>query len=121
MAAALLDIERDADRAARELLGSGLAEIRHFGSYACRRMTGNRRRTSLHASARAIDIAGFRLENGTRVSVLEDWGSGPKGEFLRRVATSACRRFGVVLTPAHDRDHRDHIHIDIGPWKLCGV
>jgi hypothetical protein len=85
-------------------------------------MTGNPRRTSLHASARAIDIAGFRLADGSDVRVGRDWfAADGRGRFLRAAARAACGHFSVVLTPDHDRDHRDHLHFDIGPWRLCGL
>jgi len=107
---------------AREHLGTGIAGVLHYGSYACRRMTGNPRRTSLHASARAIDIAGFRLADGRDVRVGRDWSAQDgRGRFLRAAARAACGHFSVVLTPDHDRDHRDHLHFDIGPWRLCGL
>lgn len=55
--------------AAREILGAGVRQIDHLGVYACRGVgdpvTG---RPSAHASAGAIDIAGFRLTDGRRVT-----------------------------------------------------
>ena len=121
MALAWFDFEPEVEALARETLGSGVAVVRHYGSFSCRRMTGNGRRMSLHASARALDIAGFTLDDGREISVKRDWRRGDAGRFLSAFANAACARFGVVLTPAHDRSHHDHIHIDIGPWKLCGT
>lgn len=110
------------DALARAHLGTGLAAVLHFGSHACRSMTGNPSRMSLHASARAIDIAGFRLADGSEVRVAHDWlGTSPRSRFLRAVARAACDHFSVVLTPAYDRAHHDHLHFDIGPWRLCGL
>lgn len=122
MALAWLSFAPEAQRLARRELGSAIVEVRHFGSYACRRMTGNGRRMSLHGSARALDVAGFVLADGRVVDVEDDWGDwNDKGDFLEDLARAACDHFSVVLTPAHDRAHRDHIHLDIGPWKLCGA
>ncbi|MEZ5825998.1 MAG: extensin family protein [Geminicoccaceae bacterium] len=121
MAMAWFDFEPEAEALARSHLGSGIAVVRHYGSYNCRSMSGNRRRMSLHATARALDIAGFVLDNGREISVKRDWRRGDAGRFLDAFANSACERFGVVLTPAHDRAHHDHIHLDIGPWRLCGT
>lgn len=105
---------------ANKHLGSDLATVYHVGSYSCRRMSGNSRRMSLHAQALAIDLIGFETTDGTRVSVQHDWDErGAKRAFLRALSNAACDHFSIVLTPNHDRAHRDHIHIDIGPWKLC--
>lgn len=114
--------EPELDRIARATMGSSVVAIRHYGSFACRNMTGNAGRASLHARARALDIAGFQLADGRVVTVLKGW-SGPSDQrrFLRAVAGAACRRFSVVLTPDSDRFHQDHLHVDIGPWRKCGV
>lgn len=105
---------------ARRELAAELVRTLHMGSHACRRMTGNAGRASLHASARALDLAGFELADGTRVLVREHWHDrGPRGRFLRAVARAACRRFTMVLTPRSDRFHHDHIHLDLGPFAGC--
>lgn len=114
--------EGELQAVARSTMGSPVTAIRHYGSFACRAMTGNAGRRSLHAQARAIDIAAFQFADGRVVTVLNGW-SGPADQrrFLRAVAAAACRRFGVVLTPNSDRFHRDHLHLDIGPWRKCGA
>lgn len=114
------DYERQLDAAARRILGSGIARVSHYGSHACRAMSGNAGRYSLHARARAIDIAGFTLRDGRRVDVRRDYRAwGAPGRFLRAAAAAACRTFSVVLTPRTDRAHADHLHLDIGPWRQC--
>ena len=101
--------------------GQGVRQLRHLGTYSCRRENGSRR-WSEHAAGRAIDIAGIELADGTLISVEHDWrGAGAKSRFLHALARRACGRFSVVLTPDSNRDHRDHIHLDNGPWKLCGA
>ncbi|MEZ5835930.1 MAG: extensin family protein [Geminicoccaceae bacterium] len=121
LALAWLDFEPTIEALALRHLDSRVTVVQHYGSYNCRPMSGNRRRMSLHASARAIDIAGFVLADGREISVKRDWNAGAAGRFLHAFANAACERFGVVLTPSHDRDHHDHVHIDIGPWRLCGT
>lgn len=122
MLVAWSDFEVEIDRAARTYLHSRLTAVRHFGSFACRRMTGNGARQSLHASARALDVAGFQLADGRVVSVESGWhGSRDEQRFLRAVAKAACRQFSVTLTPDSDDDHLNHLHVDIGPWHLCGL
>jgi hypothetical protein len=72
-----------------------------------------------------VDILGFRLADGTRVSVLRDWpGEGPKAAFLREARDGACKLFATVLSPDYNRAHADHLHFDqaqsgrVG-WGLC--
>ena len=103
------------DRAARQILGSPLARIETMGSYACRNVAGTTRR-SAHSRAEAVDIAGFVLRDGRRISVADDWNSGDAAQrqFLRTVHRSACRRFGTVLGPDYNIAHRDHLHLEQG-------
>lgn len=115
-------IREDAAPLAAAEFGRNLRLLRHLGTYACRRESGNGARWSEHAAGRAIDIAGFELADGTVISVERDWhGTGAKSRFLHVLARRACRRFSVVLTPDSDRDHRDHIHLDSGKWQHCGA
>ena len=116
------------DRFAREVvprlaaadLGRPVSRIEHLGAYSCRRSTGRHDRLSEHAFGLAIDISGFRLADGSLVSVERDWWPpGPKRNFLHHVAQSACGYFSVVLTPDSNRDHFNHMHFDIGPDRLC--
>jgi hypothetical protein len=116
------EFELDIDRAARTIMHSRVVAVRHFGSFACRRMTGNGARQSLHAQARALDVAGFQLADGRVVSVESGWdGSRDEQRFLRAVAKAACKHFSVTLTPDSDSDHLNHLHVDIGTWRLCGL
>lgn len=122
MILAWAQFEPEMQRLAQRRLGSAIVRIHHYGSHSCRSMTGNRGRASLHATAKALDIAGFTTADGRYVSVRDDWRRwGGEGRFLRDLGQAACRHFNVVLTPAHDRAHHDHIHVDIGPWRLCGA
>lgn len=108
------------DRAARQILGSPVARIETMGSYSCRNVAGSARR-SAHATAQAIDVAAFVLEDGRRISVLDDWsgGSEREREFLRVVHDSACKRFGTVLGPGYNSAHHDHLHLEIGGGGFC--
>ncbi|PZW50884.1 hypothetical protein C8P66_10199 [Humitalea rosea] len=122
LAAAWVLFERNSlQPAASAHLGSGVAAIRHFGTYACRNVnhaTAGRR--SQHATANAIDVAAFVLRDGREVSVLRDWGGqGDRAAFLRAVRDGACRWFGAVLGPDHNAAHRNHFHLDMGRWQAC--
>ena len=123
MAARLDEFERETVQPlASSELGHRVARIDHLGSFACRASTGRPSRLSQHALGQAIDIAGFRLSDGSRVSVEHDWSdSGSKGVFLHRLAGKACRYFSVVLTPDSNADHYNHLHLDIGPERFCGT
>jgi hypothetical protein len=100
--------------AARRIMGSELKRIEHLGAFSCRRMYGGSAGPwSEHATANAIDIAGFLLEDGTRISLLKDWqGDGPKARFLRTVRDGACGSFATVLSPDYNAAHANHFHLD---------
>ncbi len=117
MLAALSVWERhDVQPAAERVLGSRVVRIRHFGSYACRNVNGiDDERRSEHATANAVDVAGFVLADGREVSVLGDWnGRGARGRFLRVIHDAACRRFATVLGPGYNALHANHFHLDMG-------
>lgn len=115
----------DLQQAARTHLGSEVRAIEHLGSYACRNLYGEAgSRRSQHATADAVDIAGFVLADGRRIRVLRDWQASdaaagasaqavdPAAEarFLRAVRDGACRWFDAVLGPDYNSAHADHFH-----------
>jgi hypothetical protein len=101
------------DRAARQILGSGVRSIETFGSYSCRNVAGWCRRSG-HATGSAIDVSGFVLEDGRRITVKNGWsnGSAREREFLRVIQRSACKRFATVLGPDYNAAHHDHLHVE---------
>ena len=112
--------------AALEHFGQEVAGIDHFGSYSCRRLYGREQGGwSEHATANAVDIAGFRLADGTRISIAGDWEKqGPRGAFLKDVRDGACDLFATVLSPDYNAAHRDHLHLDQAQrgrfgWRGC--
>lgn len=123
LAVRLDEFERNiVQRLALQDLGDPVDRIEHLGAYSCRRNSGRSDRLSEHAFGLAIDIAGFRLADGTEISVERDWWApGRKRDFLHHLAASACEVFSVVLTPSSNRDHFNHMHFDIGPDRLCSV
>lgn len=115
VAAALLIWERQVlQPAAARHFGQRVAQIHNAGSFSCRRVNGRSEgRFSEHATANAIDILGFTLADGTRISVLEDWpGSGARALFLRDVRDGGCDLFATVLSPDYNAAHADHLHFD---------
>jgi hypothetical protein len=109
----------DLQPAAQAVYGQPVARIEHYGSYACRNI-GSSNRRSQHASANALDIAGFHLADGTRVTLARDWqGSEKEQRFLREVRKGACRFFNATLGPDYNAAHRDHFHLDMGRARIC--
>ena len=107
--------------AAQRHFGKRVTKIHHVGGYACRAINGSRK-WSQHAFANAVDVMGFDVADGTRILVSRDWrANGPRANFLHEIARGACSVFKVVLTPAYDRAHHDHFHLDVGPERLCGI
>ena len=121
-AAALYLWERDIVQPAAEFhFGQGVERIEHYGTYSCRRVNGaSTGRFSEHASANAIDIAGFRLADGRLVTVKAGWsGDSADSRFLREIRDGACRTFRTVLSPDYNAAHHDHFHLDMGPFSIC--
>ncbi len=108
------------DRAARQILGSPLVRIETMGSYSCRNVAGTDRR-SAHATGNAVDVSGFVLANGRRITVLGNWYAGTPQErsFLRVIQTSACKRFGTVLGPDYNPAHHNHLHLEVSAGTFC--
>nr|WP_314482183.1 extensin family protein [uncultured Pseudomonas sp.] len=106
---------------AQRVLGQPVVQVDHLGSYACRNVYNRKAgRLSQHASANALDIAGFRLQDGQRILLARDWkGEGDKAVFLRQVREAACEHFNTVLGPDYNAAHRDHFHLDMGRWQVC--
>ena len=120
VAYALFDIHQ-LQPAAQAVFGQKVTQVDHLGSFACRNIYNRSEgRLSQHATANALDIAGFRLADGRRISVLKDWkDDGNDGRFLRLVRDGACQQFNTVLSPDYNAAHRNHFHLDMGRWRVC--
>lgn len=111
--------------AAKKHLGTTVSGMKHLGTYACRNIRGSifskyLNRRSEHATANAIDIAGFTLKNGQSVSILRDWPKkSAKSEFLKEIHYGACGYFRVVLGPEANYLHANHFHFDRGLLIRC--
>jgi len=100
-----------------------IAEVMVGTSYMCRNVNnasgGN---LSFHAFADALDITGFKLEDGRTVTVEGDWADplSSEGRLLRYAHGAACSQFTTVLGPEANAEHRDHFHVDLGcHGKTC--
>lgn len=101
--------------AAQAHFGARVTGVDHMGSYACRSLYGQPGAAlSEHARANALDVAGVRLSNGRRLSVLQHWnGSAAERAFWREVRSGACKLYGTTLSPDYNAAHADHLHLDM--------
>ncbi|MCK0151824.1 extensin family protein [Marivita sp. S6314] len=98
--------------------GGGVRQIKVAAHYACR--TRNNQpgaRISEHGKGRAIDISGFTLKDGRKITLLQGWGQRTTGAILRDMHRRACGIFGTVLGPESNRWHRDHFHFDTARYR----
>lgn len=95
--------------------GVRVTEIKQISAYSCRGMNGNpHAHISEHAFGNALDIAGFVLADGRRITVKNGWRGMPEEQgFLRDVQSGACAHFTTVLAPGSNVYHYDHIHVDL--------
>ncbi len=116
-------LAHDVQPLAQSLLGSRVVSVQHMGTFACRDIRGRKTwiaARSQHALANALDIAGFRLADGRRITVLRHWpGVGAEARFLKEIHARACKYFRVAIGPEYNALHRDHFHYDRGPLSRC--
>jgi hypothetical protein len=109
--------------AALKHVGQPVREIKHYSSYSCREMrTTNESagRMSAHATAEAIDVSGFILEDGREIKLTSGWeGTLEERVFLREVRNSACKWFQLTLSPDYNALHADHFHLQHKGWGAC--
>jgi hypothetical protein len=97
-----------------------IREVEHYGAYSNR--TTRRGRPSLHARGLALDVARFQFPDA-RLDVASNyergWGAGcgPNAPPLNRVVCQLrqLHLFRELITPDHDEDHQDHVHLGILP------
>ncbi|MEQ1714937.1 MAG: extensin family protein [Hyphomicrobium sp.] len=124
MAAALaMWMEHEVQPAARQFLNARVTAVKHMGTYACRNIAGSKTLKSFrsqHASANAIDVAAFVLDDGRTVSLVKHWkGEAAEAQFLKAIHRRACRYFRVALGPNFNAAHANHFHLDRGMFKSC--
>lgn len=101
--------------AAMRWFGAPVTEIKQISAYSCRSMVGSgSSHISEHAFGNALDIAGFVLADGRKITVKDGWHGAPAEQgFLRDVHGAACETFSTVLAPGYNAAHYDHIHVDL--------
>ncbi|MBW4710589.1 extensin family protein [Roseobacter sp. YSTF-M11] len=98
--------------------GGGVKGLRVAAHYACRTRNNKKgARISEHGKGRAIDISGFQLRDGTRITVLRGWTARATAQAMRDMHRGACGPFGTVLGPNADSFHRDHFHFDTARYR----
>ena len=106
--------------AAVEHVGAPVAELEHFGSYACRDIYNRPDATrSRHATAEAVEIAGFVLADGRRIRIVISGPKTPMRAASCAVRDGTCGFFDGVLSPDYNAAHRDHLHLDRGSYRMC--
>ena len=78
-------------------------------------------RLSEHAFANAVDVSGFVLADGRRITVQQGWNGEDERvrRFLREIHQAGCRRFNIGLSPDSDAYHYNHMHFDMGRGPYC--
>lgn len=102
-------------------LGAPLTRIDHLGSYACRNVYHRPEgRLSEHATADAWDISAFRLADGRRISILNQWNAADKTQdYLRATFEQSCDFFGNALGPEYNAAHANHFHLGMRGFGVC--
>lgn len=120
----------EVDNFAETTLKTRIASVTVGGSFECRpRNTPDKADTNIseHGRADAVDIVGFSLADGRRLTVGADYGSAdpPTARFMHFAHDAACTRFTTVLGPDANSLHHDHFHLDLGchgqscTFRLC--
>ncbi|WP_110686460.1 extensin family protein [Salinicola aestuarinus] len=106
---------------AERTFGQRVASVQHYGSFACRNIYHRKNaRRSDHATASALDVAAFRLADGRRIGLLEDWeGDDDASRFLKEAQKGACHYFGTVLGPDYNAAHANHFHLGMRGIAFC--
>jgi hypothetical protein len=123
-------LTQEALPAAQARFGQPIVQVNSMGSYNCRGMNNQPgARLSEHSFGNAIDIGGFVLADGRKISYVHDWTHGdPQTQaFLRDLHNGACQVFNTVLSPGSNPFHYNHMHVDLalhgmtstGPRRVC--
>jgi hypothetical protein len=113
------------------LRDAGVVKVEHYSTFRPGARVRGTGKASGHSHALAIDAARFYMRDGRQLVVLDDWDEREKGgapcpvrrsedddgRVLRQVVCRAVERdlFQVVITPHHDRDHQNHVHLELVP------
>jgi hypothetical protein len=135
--------ERLVGDVATEIYGRAPSRLQHLGAYSCRPSRRRSYRLSEHALGNAIDVMGFDFARAARAEVLpaglpkalrgafqvrierhwtgdsDDPAAAAHARFLHELSARLSERrdvFRVMIGPSR-RDHADHFHLDMSPWR----
>lgn len=117
MATALPAWVADVDNYLHAYAETGIESVIVGTSYMCRNVNNaSEGNTSFHGFADALDVVGFKLEDGRTVTVEEAWTGDEEQEkrIVRFAHDAACTRFTTTLGPDANALHHDHLHLDLG-------
>lgn len=115
-----LFVQQQARPLARQLMNSELRQIDHLGSFACRNIYHRQHaRLSEHATAEALDISGFRLADGRRITLTRGWQRPSEGPWLRALLAASCGYYGNGLGPDYNAAHKTHFHFGMRGFGRC--
>ncbi|MCD3069018.1 extensin [Salmonella enterica subsp. enterica serovar Enteritidis] len=115
-----LFVEQQAKPLTETWMKRRLTRIEHLGSYACRNIYHRPdARRSEHASAEALDISGFQLSDGRKITVLRGWGRQETGPWLRAMLNASCHYYGNGLGPDYNAAHANHFHLGMRGYGVC--
>jgi hypothetical protein len=106
--------------AARERLGQKVVRVMHLGTYACRNIDHHvEGRRSEHAAANAIDVSGFVLSDGQRITFKDDWMGSDlrKRYFLRAVRDGHAASSMLCSGPNAMPRIGNHLHMDMEAYR----
>lgn len=100
----------------------GVSSILHIGTYNCRVISGTST-LSRHGFGDAIDIYGFRFDDGRTWTLIDDWEHDTEtpttmaGRFLYDAAYRWYDDWiwNIILTPNYNLAHDNHFHVDLTP------
>ncbi|MGO9390499.1 extensin-like domain-containing protein [Rhodoblastus sp.] len=115
-AEALADWVREDVAPLARIAGGGLAKILGSDGYECRsrnRISGAI--ISEHATGNALDLRGFKLQDGRTLLI----GSANEDlDFMTQIRDTSCARFTTVLGPGSDGYHQMHLHFDLKARRI---
>ena len=107
--------------AAQAVFGQAVTRVDHLGSFACRNIYGREKADSASMPAPMPWISPvfvWRMGAPSACSRIGRRTIRTHGFYVRS-AMAPATMFNVVLSPDYNAAHRNHFHVDVGPWWVC--